>query len=586
MGLVDSLQVSCCVKKMLPLGFLTAFSAVSLFTYGYVSWESSNTGFEEQETLEKGFDDHVPQREVGRQPHIIFILADDQGYRDIGYHGSEIRTPTLDRLASEGVRLENYYVQPICSPSRSQFITGKYQIHTGLQHSIIRPSQPNCLPLDNLTLPQKLKKVGYSTHMVGKWHLGFYRKECMPTQRGFDSFFGSLLGSGDYYNHYKCDSPGICGYDLYENNKAAWEHDHGIYSTEMYTQRVHKILAKHNPKRPIFLYIAYQAVHSPLQAPGNYLDHYRSIPNENRRRYAAMLSCLDDAVNNVTLALKRYGFYENSLIIYSSDNGGQPMAGGNNWPLRGSKGTYWEGGIRAVGFVHSPFLKNKGYVCRELIHITDWFPTLVTLAEGEIDESIQLDGYDIWETISEGKPSPRVDILHNIDPMYTKARNGSWAAGFGIWNTAIQSAIRMKEWKLLTGNPGNGDWIPPQSFSSIGPSRWHNERVTVSSGKSVWLFNITADPYERNDLSDKFPDIVKQLLRRLAQYNKTAVPVRYPPRDPRSNPKLNGGVWGPWYKDNKKKKGNKTKSKKDKSKKKPKHRKQQFSGCHPSPFES
>ncbi|KAG8454044.1 hypothetical protein GDO86_000615 [Hymenochirus boettgeri] len=565
------------------VGLLSAFSALSLMAYGYLSWDSgSSLGKDERrERTEEEF----PDRDIGQQPHIIFILADDQGYRDVGYHGSEIRTPTLDKLANEGVRLENYYVQPICSPSRSQFITGKYQIHTGLQHSIIRPSQPNCLPLDNITLPQKLKRVGYSTHMVGKWHLGFYRKECMPTQRGFDSFFGSLLGSGDYYSHYKCDSPGICGYDLYENNNAAWDQDNGIYSTEMYTQRVQHILSNHNPNKPIFLYIAYQAVHSPLQAPGRYLENYRSIINDNRRRYAAMLSCLDGAVNNITNALKKYGFYNNSVIIYSSDNGGQPMAGGNNWPLRGSKGTYWEGGIRTVGFVHSPILKMKGYICKELVHITDWFPTLVTLADGEIDEDMDLDGYDIWETISEGKPSPRHEILHNIDPMYIKAKNGSWEAGFGIWNTAIQSAIRIKHWKLLTGNPGYGDWIPPQSFSNVVVSnRLHNERVTLSNGKSVWLFNITADPYERIDLSGRYPDVVKQLLRRLAQFNKTAVPVRYPPRDPRSNPKLNGGVWGPWYKDKTKKRnpsGKKTKKKKMQNHKEQSHRKQQHSGCPP-----
>ncbi|XP_073496043.1 arylsulfatase J [Phyllobates terribilis] len=560
---------------MTMLGALAAFSMVSIMTYGYLSWD--NGSLEEREIVHPNVDE-----QIGHQPHIIFILADDQGYRDIGYHGSEIRTPTLDKLASEGVKLENYYVQPICSPSRSQFITGRYQIHTGLQHSIIRPSQPNCLPLDNLTLPQKLKSVGYATHMVGKWHLGFYRTECMPTHRGFDSFFGSLLGSGDYYNHYKCDSPGTCGYDLYENDNAAWEHDRGIYSTEMYTQRVHDILASQNPKKPLFLYIAYQAVHSPLQAPGNYLENYKSITNVNRRRYAAMLSCLDDAVNNITTALQKYGFYENSIIIYSSDNGGQPMAGGNNWPLRGSKGTYWEGGIRAVGFVHSPFLKVNGHICKELIHITDWYPTLVTLAGGEIGEDMKLDGYDIWETISEGKRSPRIDILHNIDPMYTKARNGSWTAGFGIWNTAIQSAIRVNQWKLLTGNPGYGDWVPPQSFSNIGLNRWHNERVSPTNGKSLWLFNITADPFERIDLSEKYPDVVKQLLRRLAQFNKSAVPVRYPPKDPRSNPKLNGGVWGPWYKESKKQKKTNKKSKKKKNKKNARHRKQQYSGCHPS----
>uniref|UniRef100_A0A8C6L009 Arylsulfatase family, member J n=1 Tax=Nothobranchius furzeri TaxID=105023 RepID=A0A8C6L009_NOTFU len=344
----------------------------------------------------------------------------------------------------------------------------RYQIHTGLQHSIIRASQPNCLPLENVTLPQKLKEAGYATHMVGKWHLGFYKRDCLPTKRGFDTFFGSL----------------------------------------------------HNPrKQPLFLYLAYQAVHSPLQVPARYLERYKGIPNLHRRKYAAMVSCLDDAILNLTLALKRYGYYDNTVIVYSSDNGGQPFAGGSNWPLRGSKATYWEGGIRAVGFVHSPLLLNKGTKCRSLVHVTDWFPTLVSLGEGTLDEDLNLDGYDVWESISEGYPSPRQDILHNIDPIYIKAKNGSWKAGYGLWNTAIQAALRVGHWKLLTG--------------------------------SIWLFNITADPYERVDVSQHYPHIVKKMLMRLAQYNKTAVPVRYPAKDLRSNPQYNSGVWGPWYKDEK-----------------------------------
>lgn len=167
-----------------------------------------------------------------------------------------------------------------------------------------------------------------------------------------------------------------------------------------------------------------------------------------------------------------------------------------------------------------------------------------------------------------------MDILYNIDPIYPRARNGSWAAGYGIWNTAVQSAVRVQHWKLLTGNPGYSDWVPPQAFSNLGPSRWHSERVSLSTGKSVWLFNITADPYERVDLSGRYPGVVRQLLRRLSQFNRTAVPVRYPPRDPRSNPRLNGGVWGPWYKeDSKKKKPRRSKAerkqKESKRKKKP-----------------
>uniref|UniRef100_A0A3Q3NPF5 Si:dkey-174i8.1 n=1 Tax=Labrus bergylta TaxID=56723 RepID=A0A3Q3NPF5_9LABR len=467
-------------------------------------------------------------------PHLIFIMVDDQGYGDIGYHGSDIHTPVLDRLAEDGVKLENYYVQPICSPSRSQLMTGRYQIHTGLQHSIIRSRQPLCLPLEIPTLPEHLAEAGYATHMVGKWHLGFCRPNCLPTGR-------------DHYSYQSCDGAEACGFDLHDGNRPAWEMT-GNYSTLLYIERVKQILRSHNPQKPLFLYLSLQAAHTPLQVPDYFLHQYASQSNRLRRHYAAMLSCLDDGVGQVVQELKTSGLYQNSVLIYSSDNGGQPLSGGSNWPLRGGKGTYWEGGIKAVGFVHSPLLKRKGVVSKALIHVSDWFPTLLGLA-GAMKSNDSLDGHNVWRTISEGLVSPRTEILLNIDPVSRKPGEPYDKAlfnGFGIWDTAVRAAIRAGDWKLLTGNVGDGDWIPPQALPD-GPDRWQRlEKQRNEPGKSVWLFNITADPYERSDLAEARPEVVKHLLIRLAKYNQTAVTARNPPDDPMADPELHGGVWTPW----------------------------------------
>ncbi|XP_037537850.1 arylsulfatase I isoform X3 [Nematolebias whitei] len=493
-----------------------------------------------------------------KQPHIIFILIDDQGFNDIGYHNPTIKTPTLDKLAAEGVILENYYVQPICTPSRSQLMTGRYQIHTGLQHSIIRPSQPSCLPSNMDTLPERLREAGYSTHMVGKWHLGFYRKTCLPTRKGFDTFFGSLTGSVDYYSYGSCDGAASCGYDLHDNESVAWGHE-GKYSTTLFTQRARRILESHEPtERPLFLLLSLQAVHTPLQPPKSYIYPYRDMANVARRKYAAMVSTVDEAVRNVTYALRKHGYYKNSVIIYSTDNGAQPLIGGSNWPLRGRKGTYWEGGVRGVAFVHSPLLKRRRRVSKALLHITDWFPTLVGLGGGDISQSRGLDGFDVWPAISEGAESPRQEILHNINPLHRrpgsrtprpKAQSGPRSS---VWDTSVQAAIRVGDWKLLTGDPGHGDWVPVQVLPTLLGHWWNLERSVPSQDessvppKTVWLFNITADPYERQDLADQRPDVVQQLLARLAYYNQTAVPVYFPPNDPRADPKRHAGAWVPW----------------------------------------
>ncbi|GFO45151.1 arylsulfatase b [Plakobranchus ocellatus] len=268
-----------------------------------------------------------------KQPNIVFIIADDYGYKDIGYHGAEFATPTLDKLAAGGLKLENYYVQPICSPTRSQLMTGRYQIHTGLQHDIIWPSQPYGVSLEYPTLANVLKEHGYSTHAIGKWHLGLYKREYTPLHRGFDTFYGYWEGGEDYYTYYNCDwshkaeggdrssrlgNENFCGYDLRDMERQVTDKN-GTYSTLLYTHKAVDLLkGKTAADKPFFLYLAYQAVHSPMEAPESYIKPYEHIQNKYRRIYAGMVSALDEGVKNVTDTLKQTGLWNNTLLVFTT----------------------------------------------------------------------------------------------------------------------------------------------------------------------------------------------------------------------------------------------------------------------------
>jgi len=474
-------------------------------------------------------------------------------------------------LAYNGVRLENYYVQPLCTPTRSQLLSGRYDIHTGLQHGAIRACQPNSLPEEMPTLANMLHDAGYATHMVGKWHIGHYKEHLVPTRRGFDSFFGFFTNEEDYFSHEWCQNVEsavesstdgysdiwnpitdsdekliesvFCGADLRSNETAAANYS-GHYSTHLFTQKAIDVIQIHSSKqdaKPFFLYLAYQAVHAPLEVPETYAKPYAFVKDTQRGMYAGKTSCMDEGVLNVTTALENSGLWNNTILIFSTDNGASQLAGGNNWPLRAGKGSLFEGGIKGVGFVHSPLLPRPGTLNSGLMHVSDWFPTILGLA-GHNTAGLNADGFDIWKSISDGEPSPRKEILHNIDPVMP---NRGSRLNIGQFDNRVRAAIRVGNWKLITGDPYNevepSGWTAPPEDTGL-----HSIPDLDPKSKNIWLFDISKDPTEKTDLFDSHRDIAVDMLNKLAEYQATAVPARYPPDDLRCNPKYHNGFWGPW----------------------------------------
>jgi arylsulfatase A-like enzyme len=245
----------------------------------------------------------------------VVILADDLGNADLGYRGSAIRTPHLDALAAGGVRLEAFYGQPVCTPARAALLTGRYPIRHGLQTLVIFPSHTYGLPTEERTLPEALREAGYRTAMVGKWHLGHADTKYWPQNRGFDHFYGNVMGEVDYFTH---ERGGVI--DWQRNGTFLQEEG---YHTELIGDEAVGLIEAHDPAQPLFLYIAALAPHAPYQAPQEAIDTYRDTFTEpNQRAYAAMVSCLDEQIGRVLAALEAKGMRDNTLILFSSDNGG------------------------------------------------------------------------------------------------------------------------------------------------------------------------------------------------------------------------------------------------------------------------
>ena len=435
------------------------------------------------------------------KPNIIVIIADDLGSADVGWRGGEIKTPNLDKLAFGGARLEQFYVQPVCSPTRAALLTGRYPMRHGLQMGVVRPWAQYGLPLNERTLPQALREAGYTTAIFGKWHLGHHKPEFLPTRRGFDRQYGHYNGALDHFQHIRDG-----GFDWHRDDKVS--RDEG-YTTTLIARETVRFINDQKAEKPFFVYVPFSAVHAPLQVPEKYKAPYAHM-RPRRAIYAGMLACLDEAVGQIVAAVNARGWRTNTLILFSSDNGGpNPGVISSNGSLRAGKGTVYEGGVRACAFANWPSQIRSNTVVNAPLHIVDWYPTLLYLAGANTNQTLAIDGRNCWPAITRGASSPHSEILLNATP-----RNG---------------ALRAGDWKLVL----NGDRAESDD-GDVRPNR-------NTGSDAIELFSLTDDPSEKNNLAAQHPDKVKELRAKYDALAAQQVPplIRPKPADFRSPP-----IWG------------------------------------------
>jgi len=412
-------------------------------------------------------------------PNIVLIMADDLGWNDVSYHGSEIRTPNIDRIAQEGIELDRFYAYPLCSPTRAALMTGQSAFKNGITLPIGGAFEDG-LPLKHVLLPERLRDAGYQTLLVGKWHLGGGRPAYFPQHRGFDHFYGHLGGFVDYNEHTFMRS-----IDWQRNGTTVREEG---YTTELITDEAVSLLRKRDHERPLFLFVSYNAPHGPQAAPQASIDRYLEIEDETRRVYAGMVDNMDEGIGRILDTLRDEGIQDDTLVFFISDNGGASTfpanmvphsSEGRNAPLRGGKGLPLEGGIRVPAAAWWPGHIEGGTKNDSVITVEDLLPTFAEVAGFSLPDTAELDGESRWG------PLRGADSTAHAPFVVTS-----------IGGTAVIDG----EWKLviLRGFP-----------------------IPRLLGKTE-LYRFLDDPLEENDLSSEHPEIKKRLLTYLDNLHKVS----------------------------------------------------------------
>lgn len=405
----------------------------------------------------------APKTESAQKPNILFIVGDDMGYADVGFHQcKDIPTPNLDALAASGVNFSNGYVSgPYCSPTRAGLLTGRYQQRFGHEFN---PSGNNGLPLSETTIADRLRASGYVTGLVGKWHLGAL-PEMHPQKRGFDEFFGFLGGSHSYFN-----TAGIL-----RGTEQVTELD---YTTDAFGREAISFIERHKA-HPWFLYLAFNAVHTPMDATDGRLAKFPNIVDKQRKTYDAMMLAMDEAIGKVRKKLEESGLDKNTLVIFISDNGGPTMKGttingSSNAPFRGSKRTTLEGGIHVPFLISWPGVVKPGKYEWPVIQL-DLNTTALSVAGVKVKPEWNLDG---------------VNLLPYLTGKQTGAPHNAL-----YWRMGEQMAIRVGDFKLVR-------------YDRNADTNTGEKRQPVTTAK---LYNIREDLGETKDLANALPDKMKEL---------------------------------------------------------------------------
>ncbi len=408
------------------------------------------------------------------KPNVIIFFTDDQGYADVGCFGARgFETPNFDKLAENGIRFTNFYVPAtVCTPSRAGLLTGRYPKRAGLHEAVLFPYSEHGLSADEFTMAEMFRLAGYKTACLGKWHLG-HKQQFMPNNHGFDYFFGVPYSNdmdNHYYKHIDFKAPPL---PLYRNSQLVDQGPDQKYLTQMYTEEaVAFIQRQHND--PFFLYIPHNMPHLPLHVSDSFAG------KSELGLYGDVIMELDWSMGEIVEALKKEGIYENTVIVFTSDNG--PHVG-SAVPLRGKKATTWEGGQRVPGIISWPEKIPGGSVCDELVSTMDLFPTFVKMINASVPDGLEFDGIDISELLQ--KPN---DKKLPERPFFYYSRNGKC------------EAIRLGKWKL------------------------HIDKIIGWNGKEefpVSLYNLETDISENENLAANNREIVDKLKSMLIEFDKS-----------------------------------------------------------------